>query len=252
MSEPSKQVDQEVSFRPDFLYTPGIVAFDNDLQPLDSKVYSVIFWLERLRDGRCFASNKTIAKLTNSSSSGVANSLVRLRNKGYIVAIYGEDSQRKEIKTLVFNTVNPYSNEEGGVTQMSNIGNNTKNTLLSDLTNEQKDEMEKIYKLWLIYMIVDPKIRLYGEAETRRRALLEAAKSYRFTPKRREMVARRLKDAGYEMMYRAIKNLASSPYHRNGVRYDGAVDTFRASLEFLCRSYERTEEWANKAQKGGE
>ena len=251
MSEPSKQVDQEVSFRPDFLYTPGIVAFDNDLQPLDSKVYSVIFWLEKLRDGRCFASNKTIAKLTNSSSSGVNNSLNRLRKQGYIECTYDEANHRTGIITLI-QMKKGNSNEVGGVPQMSYISNNTKKTLLSDLTNEQKDEMEKIYKLWLIYMIVDPKIRLYGEAETRRRALLEAAKSYRFTPKRREMVARRLKDAGYEMMYRAIKNLASSPYHRDGVRYDGTVDTFRASLEFLCRSYEKTEEWANKAQKGGE
>ena len=240
--------EQQPTFTPDFLYTPGIVAFDPDLQPLDSKVYSIIHWLERLKDGRCYASNSTIAKIVFSSSSGVANSLSRLRDKGYIACIYDDKGRRKEIRTLVFNTVNPYSNEEGGLTQMSNIKNkNRKSNIKSNLTDEQKDEIVKIYKLWCIYMLVDPETRVNGTTDARKLALQEASKRYRLTQKRRVAIAHRLKDAGYEMIVRAIKSIAQDPFYR-----DGENDReWKAGLEFLCRSYEKVEEWANKYPSNG-
>lgn len=239
--------DQSPRFLPDFLHVPAAVAFDKELQPLDSKVYGIVYWLERLKDGRCFASNATIAKLTFSSASGVANSLARLKDRGYLIGIYDDRGQRKEIKTLVFNTVNPYSNEEGGVTQMSNIGNNTKKeNISSDLTKQQKDEITKIYKLWLIRMKIDPAIRLSGTPEEKHDAFLEASKSYRLTQKRRDAIARRLNDAGYDMIVRAISNLSLSPFHRDGDNDNG----WKADLaDFLLRSYEKVEEWASKNNK---
>ncbi len=112
--------DQPVLFTPEFIQIPSIVAFDRDLQQLDKLLYGVVYWMERLKDGRCWVSNGTLAKITGSSSSGTANALVRLREKGYIVCIYDDGTnKRKEIRTLVYHTVNPYSNEEGGVTQLS-------------------------------------------------------------------------------------------------------------------------------------
>lgn len=242
--------DQRSEFTPDFLYTPGIVAFDPDLQPLDTKIYSLIHWLERLRDGRCYASNATLAKLSFSSSSGVANSLGRLRDKGYVACLYDDKGQRKEIKTLVYNTVNPYSNEEGGVTQMSNIESNTKKeNTTSTLTKEQKDDIKKIYRNWLAYMIIDPEIRLHGSPNARKLAIEEASKRYKLTEKRRSAIATRLNDAGYEMLVRAIANLSRSPWHRDGENDRG----WKADLAgFLCRSYEKVEEWANRAPGEGD
>lgn len=233
--------DQEVRFTPEFLHIPAIVAFDKDLQPLDVMVYGVVYWLERLRDGRCYASNATLAKVVGSSASGVANSLVRLREKRYIICVMTEKNQRKEIKTLVFNVVNPYSNEEGGVTQMSNIDNKKE----SNLSSETLASVKKVYSAWLKVMVVDPEIRFHGSTDDRRAALEAAAKSYRFTPKRRDAIARRLKDASEGMIIRAILSLSKSDFHR-GENDNG----WKATIEWLCGSYEKVEEWAGKYKEG--
>jgi hypothetical protein len=234
--------DQAIAFTPDLFIVPGVVMLDPDLQPLDSKVYATVYWLERLRDGRCYASNATIGKVVGSSSSGVANSLTRLRDKGYIHCHYNEAGGRIGIVTLVHLSKNPYSNEEGGLTQTSNIGNKNKESISS----ETSEQIKKIYKLWLIYMIVDPEVRLHGTADSRSAALEVATKSFRLTTKRRDAVARRLKDAGYDQLVRAIKSISQSPFHRDGLDSRGEEGTWKASLDWLCKSYEKVEECANK------
>ena len=248
-----KQQDQEVAFAPDFLHVPTIVAFDRGLQPLDSLVYATVYWLERLRDGRCFASNATLAKIVGSSSGGVANSLVRLRDKKYIACIYDDKGQRKEIKTLVYAVVNPYSNDEGGVHQMMNIDTNTKKEILmSDLTDEQKADIDKTYKVWLLHMVIDPEIRYRNNADDLRIALQEAAKRTRLTDTRKAALSRRIKDAGGARLRRSIVALSQSPFHRDGVQGDGSIGNWRASIEWLCKSYEKVEEWSNKYQPEGD
>lgn len=239
--------DQTVAFTPDLFIIPGIVMLDPDLQPLDSKVYAAVYWLERLRDGRCYASNATIGKIVGSSSSGVANALVRLKDKEYIQAFYTETGARKSITTLVHLSRNPYSNEEGGVTQMSNKGNKKE----SKITSETLAQVTKIYKLWCIYMIVDPETRSAGDADSRSAALKAATSRFRLTPKRRDAVARRLADAGYEQLVRAIKSISQSPFHRDGISSSGEEGTWKATLEWLCGSYEKVEEWANKYPSNG-
>lgn len=231
-------VDQEVKFTPDFLNIPSIVAFDNDLQPLDKLVYGVVFWLERLKDGKCYASNATIAKVVSSSASGVRHALSRLNAKGYISCVYDNKNQRKEIKTLVFNTVNPVSNETGGVSQTSHIDSNTKK---KTITSETLTEIKKVYVTWLKVMVVDPAIRHHGTTDSRHAALETAMKSYRLTPKRKDAIARRLKDAGLPMTLRAVLAISESEFHR------GDNDRgWKADLDWLCGSYEKVEEWSSK------
>lgn len=237
--------DQEITFTPDLFIVPGVVMLDKDLQPLDSKVYAAVYWLERLRDGRCYASNATIGKIVGASGGSVANALTRLRDKGYIACNYGENGSRIGIVTLVHLSINPSSNHEGGVPQMMNIGNKKE----SKISSETMAEITKIYKLWCIYMIVDPELRSHGTTDSRRDALEAATKSYRLTPKRRDAVARRLKDAGYEQLVRAIKSISQSPFHRDGIDNRGEEGTWKATLDWLCGSYEKVEEWANKYPK---
>ena len=237
--------EQQVTFTPDLFIIPGVVMLDPELQPLDSKVYAAIYWLERLRDVRCYASNATIGKIVGSSSSGVANALVRLKDQGYVQSVVDEKGSRKALVTLVHLSKTPYSNEEGGVTQSSNIGNKKE----SKISSETLEEITKIYKLWCIYMIVDPEIRSHGTTDSRRDALEAATKRFRLTPKRRDAVARRLKDAGYDQLVRAIKSISQSPFHRDGIDNRGEEGTWKATLEWLCGSYEKVEEWANKYPK---
>lgn len=214
---------------------------DQDLQPLDSKVYAAVYWLERLRDGRCYASNATIGKIVGASASGVNNALNRLRKQGYIECQYDDKNQRLGIITLV-QMKRGTSNELGGVPQTSYIGNKKE----SKISSETLEQVTKIYKLWCIYMIVDPELRSDGTPDARSAALLAATKSFRLTPKRRDAVARRLKDAGYDQLVRAIKSISQSPFHRDGIDNRGEEGTWKATLEWLCHSYEKVEEWANK------
>lgn len=66
------------------------------------------------------------------------------------------------------------------------------------------------------------------------------SKRYRLTAKRKTAIARRLKDAGAEMVAAAIINTASSAFHR------GDNDRgWTADLDFILRSYEQVERLAN-------
>ena len=227
-------------FRPDILLTPGLVAFDESLQPLDSKLYSVIYWLEHMKLGRCTASNATLAKICNSSSSGIANSLVRLRDNSYIVCTYNNDGQREGINTLVRMRQGGYSNEEGGITQMSNRGSNNK----TKDSVEFDEEIQKLYRLYLREMKVDPQdLAAASTPEQRRDLIIAASKRYKLTPKRRDKIRLRVQDAGYDMCKRAIINLGKSDWHR-GVNDSG----WSADIDWLFGSFEKTETWANKTE----
>ena len=131
---------------------------------------------------------------------------------------------------------------------MSNIGNKKE----SKISSETLEQVTKIYKLWCIYMIVDPEVRSHGTTDSRSAALAEATKRYRLTPKRRDAVARRLADAGYDQLIRAIKSISQSPFHRDGIDNRGEEGTWKATLEWLCGSYEKVEEWANKYPTKGD
>lgn len=119
------------------------------------------------------------------------------------------------------------------------------------ISSETMKDVTKIYKLWCIYMIVDPELRSHGDADARSAALKEATTRFRLTPKRRDAVARRLNDAGYDQLVRAIKSISQSPFHRDGISNTGEEGTWKASLEWLCKSYEKVEEWANKYPTNG-
>lgn len=229
--------DQEVSFTPEFLHIPSIVAFDKDLQPLDKLVYAVVFWFERLKDGRCFASNGTIGNVAGASASGVSHSLGRLSGKGYVTCIMDDKNQRKEIRTLVFNQFNPSSNEQGGVAQMSNIDTNTKTKYSPDeLTN-----IKKVYVAWLKLMVLTPEQRSLTDTELRSTALKAASNRCRLTDQRKVKINARVRSLGLEQTMRAVAGLSESDWHR------GENDNnWTASLEWLMKSDEKVEEWANK------
>ncbi len=65
---------------------------------------------------------------------------------------------------------------------------------------------------------------------------------YKLTTKRKLKIKARLKDCGFSLIESAIKNLSSSAWHR-GDNDRGWV----ADLDFILRSYEQVEKWANNA-----
>lgn len=90
-------------FRPDFVIIPYPVYSDEKLEGLDRVVYGIVYWFEHMRDGRCVASNTTIAEITGSNLRSVSNSLNRLEDRGYINRLYKDEAKRNrsEIRTKI-------------------------------------------------------------------------------------------------------------------------------------------------------
>lgn len=90
-------------FKPDFLITPYEIKANPRLRPTDGDVYAIVYWLERLKEGRCIAGNDTIAEVACCSERNVKGALNRLEKEGYIQRIYLDKTRRhrKQIKTLM-------------------------------------------------------------------------------------------------------------------------------------------------------
>lgn len=89
-------------FTPDFLYIPYVVM--SLPQAADRFVFGAVFYFERMKDGKCTASNDQIARIAGvKSGTAVANSLTRLEKSGFIKRFYSDknNKNRTEIKCLV-------------------------------------------------------------------------------------------------------------------------------------------------------
>ena len=98
----------------------------------------------------------------------------------------------------------------------------------------------------MINFIID-KDDYHLSSKERRLEILDKAKNkYRLTEKRRAKVASRLKDAGYDMIKQAIINCSKSDFHRGDSEKSNG---WKAGLDWICNSYEKVEEWANRNEQ---
>lgn len=74
-----------------------------ELQPLDAIVYGCIYWLTKLKNERCTASNSYLAALSGCTPHSIQNSLTRLEKYGAISRRYKDDEAkvRDEIIPLI-------------------------------------------------------------------------------------------------------------------------------------------------------
>lgn len=95
-----------MNYKPDFLIKPYEVHSCPALRPSDSDIYAVVYWFERMRDGKCTASNETIADIACLKERTVGAALERLEKQGFIIRVYEDKSRAKrvEIKTTVHMT----------------------------------------------------------------------------------------------------------------------------------------------------
>lgn len=95
-----------MNYKPDFLIKPYEVHACKGLRPSDSDVYAVVYWFERMKDGKCTASNETIADVACLKERTIGMALERLERHGFIERVYRDTGRtdRLEIKTLVHMT----------------------------------------------------------------------------------------------------------------------------------------------------
>lgn len=92
-----------MSVYPDFLVIPHELVRDERLQPLDRILYGVIYWYAKMKDGRCFASNQTLADACGPATKpgSVQDALTRLEESGHVQRVFSSPRVRSEIVPLV-------------------------------------------------------------------------------------------------------------------------------------------------------
>jgi DNA-binding MarR family transcriptional regulator len=227
-------------FYPDFFITPRVIWLDQSIPPLAEKVYSVIYWYSKLKDGYCHASNATIAKnIGRTNATSIANAISKLIDAGYIQAEYNDNNERIAIVPLVEYMVTPSSNDEGGVHQM--MTRNKNNRKESKTIKKHRENIDRLYKGWLIEMVIGSGVWLRADADSRVSLLDGAKKKVSLTPKREQKLARALDNLEYSVCAKAIKKIGQSDFHK------GKNDRkWKATLEWLFNTDEKVEEFANR------
>ena len=132
------------------------------------------------------------------------------------------------------------TSDKNDISITKNTHKNTQ-THMFDLSSDNLSDVEMLYKGWLIEMVIGHS-KYSGTAEDSRLALLEsAAKKTSVTPRRVQKMELRLKELGFDRCAKAITNLAKSSFHRGDNERK-----WKASIEWLFNTTEKTEEWANK------
>lgn len=233
-------MQDENMFYPDFFITPRVVWLDPSIPPMAEKVYSVIYWYGKLKDGYCHASNATIAKnIGATNAKSVGNAIAKLAEAGYVQAEYNEQNDRIALIPLIDYSVNPPSNDGGGVHQM--MPHNKNNKKESKIIKKFRDDIDRLYKGWLIEMVIGSGVWLRADADSRG-SLLDGAKTRcRLTERREGKLAARLDSLGIELCAKAIKKIGQSDFHK------GDNDRkWKATIEWLFSTDEKVEEFANR------
>lgn len=87
-------------FTPDFIQIPYHLIIDEELQPADRIVYGIIYWIEHLKEGTCYASNALIGQIARISPDSVRHALDRLESGGYIKRTF-KDPQRRVREKII-------------------------------------------------------------------------------------------------------------------------------------------------------
>lgn len=246
----AQEYDQnKQDFIPDFLVIPRGVWMDPEIPPLAEKIYAVVYWFANMKDGYCHATNSTIARVIGKGAGRtISRELARLRDRGYIHIEYNQAGDRIAIVPLhqIVNGGSP--NSEGGVHNLANIyikdSNNTKQKNSAkkvDFSAELVDDVHRLYKGWLIEMVIGSRKWLATPEDSRVKMLESAAQKTRLTEKRISKIKARLASADFTTCAKAIRNCGASEWHR-GKNDRGWV----ATLEWLFHSDERIEEFANR------
>lgn len=88
---------------PDFILIPYQLLEDKKISLIDERLYGIIYWLTKLKNEKCTASNKTLAELVKTTSGTIQNSLTKLEELEYIKRFFKDENRkiRKEIIPLV-------------------------------------------------------------------------------------------------------------------------------------------------------
>lgn len=148
------------------------------------------------------------------------------------------------LQFATFNVANSATSEmANSATSLNTIKNNNKD--MSSSQNSQ--DVRKVYELYLKQFIIPMRLKNRIDNTPQEKLMATAEARYKLTPTRRDAIKRRLKDAGVNMLCAAILGYSREPWYLG----ENASGWYAKLDEFICRSYDKVEEGANKyaAQK---
>lgn len=87
--------------RPEFIPFFKHVIDHDGCTNLDAIVYGYVYWLTRLKNEKCTASNETLANLAKTTPATVQQCLNNLEKSGFIRRLYEDDDARKGRKEIL-------------------------------------------------------------------------------------------------------------------------------------------------------
>jgi hypothetical protein len=206
----------------------------------------LLFWQARAKGDWFYKSYDEMIEELPLSVSTLRRAYDILREAGYIETdlrkVNGAPTMHVRIcRIAIMQSVNlTETNESVNLTET----NNNKTPIKNDITTTDSKQIEELYELYLNRFIIPTRLKgkfdmttAAGAAE----ALTAARARYKLSPKRREAIKHRLKDAGYKLVGAAIVGFSREPW------YLGENDRgWIADLQtYICRSYEIIEKGAD-------
>jgi len=107
---------------PDFLIIPYQLIADENITPVDERVYAIVYWFTKLKNEKCTASNETLAKMCKSTAKAVQNSLTNLESLGYIKRKFRDESRRNRSEIIPLVTFSKVSSTSDSTSRLSSTG----------------------------------------------------------------------------------------------------------------------------------
>lgn len=229
---------------------PASVRYDDQLPATAKLLYGEIASLSN-QEGFCWASNSYFGKLYKMSPRNISVLISKLEERGYIqvdVDINSGNLRNIYITEAIDKNINRYGKKyhdpidkniihNNKINNKSNNSNSNINILdPAEATNSHdSSDINEVYELYLKCFKLDDETKTVDQAK----------KKYKLTPSRREAVKRRLGDAGIKMLKAAIVGYSKESWYKGDNDREWTADLEK----FICRSYEKVEEGANKFVK---
>lgn len=179
-------------YTPDFIQIPHQLFGDRKITPGDCLLYGVIYWLSKLKDGKCIASNETLAETCFFTPGSIQNSLARLEERGYIKRIFKDEEKKVRLEIVPLVTYRKVSSDNDTVsstndTHVSSTNDQNKKTInkKSNTTILSEKSDDRFEEFWSIYPKKEKK-KTTKDIWSRRKLGLKATEIIEFVKKARE------------------------------------------------------------------
>ena len=186
-----------------FLKVPISILHDKDLNNTEKILLMIISNLSQT-NGVCFASNKTLAELNNSSSPTITRNIKSLEDKGYIKSELIRDKKTNLVKNR-----NIYLTQKGSPKMITRLSKNEIGWSKNEIGWSKNDDYNKINHNKINPNKIDDDI---SKIKNLWNDIPDLNKIEYFSPTRESSIEKLINDYGLEKIEQAIEIIPKSDY----------------------------------------